>query len=249
MPRSAFAALVHPEALVLEQTVTLDLDVLEGLTYRQVNVKEAFTLQDAKGDFYRASLLEHGDRGGKALIYERMRASPESPLELTVFVGILARQRMIFVAQKAAELGATRLVPVFTEHSVHPGKALEKEKPWAWQGQGIKGSRQCRRGTVMEVTAPLAFQDVLASPRWREADARFALDDSGDPGNEVLARVRPGTRRVALFVGPEGGFSGPERDKLRASAQTLRLGGRVVRAETAVLVGLTVLQHRLGDLG
>lgn len=244
---SAFLPLVHPLPLTLNEPVTLGPEVAGGLAFRQVNPKEAFTVRDGKGVFYRASLLELDAHSAQALVYERMVASPESPIALTVFVSILARQRMIFVAQKAAELGATRLVPVFTEHSVHPGKALEKEKPWAWQGQGLKGSRQCRRGSVMEVTAPVAFEAALASPHWRDAEGRFALDDVGSTPAEAFARVPGKATRISLFVGPEGGFSAKERDALRPHA--VRFGGRVVRAETAVLLGLTLLQHRLGDLG
>ncbi|MBK6462866.1 MAG: 16S rRNA (uracil(1498)-N(3))-methyltransferase [Myxococcales bacterium] len=245
--RSTFLPLRHLRPLAVGETVTLGPELAEGLAARQVNPKEAFTLSDAEGRFFRASLLELDARSARALVYEPMVASPESPIALTVMVAVLARQRMIFVAQKTAELGAARLVPVFTEHSVGPGKALEKEKPWAWQGQGLKGSRQCRRASVMEVASPISFQAALASRDWRDAEGRFALDDAGAAPCDAIARVPRGATRVALFVGPEGGFSAAEREALGAHA--VRFGGRVVRAETAVLMGVTLLQHRLGDLG
>jgi 16S rRNA (uracil1498-N3)-methyltransferase len=244
---SAFLPLVHPLPLAVDETVTLGPEVAGGLAFRQVNPKEAFTLRDGGGRYFRASLLELGERSASALVYERMVAPPESPIALTVLVSVLARQRMIFVCQKAAELGAARLVPVFTEHGVPPGKPLEKEKPWAWQGQGLKGSRQCRRASVMEVTSPLPFAAALASAHWRDADVRFALDDAGATPAEAFARAPSGPTRVALFVGPEGGFSAAERAALQGHA--VRFGGRVVRAETAVLMGLTLLQQRFGDLG
>ena len=71
---------------------------------------------------------------GQALVYERMFQSPESPLRLSLCCAVLARQRMIFVSQKATELGIERFQPVLTERSVPP-EGLEHEKSHAWPGQ------------------------------------------------------------------------------------------------------------------
>lgn len=239
------APIAHPEPLEVGRTVSLDPKALAALDRREVNVSEAFTIADASGAFFRASLKS---AQGQALIYEALLGSPESPAQITLFCAVLARQRMITVTQKAAELGCVSLVPVLTEHSVQRGPALQKEKPWAWRGQALKGSRQCRRGSVMQVTEPLELQKALASSEWRLASARYVLDDRGPAPAELTAEAaQPG--RYALLVGPEGGFSDEERAQIAAAgASTLRLGSRVLRAETAVFAGLAVLQHRLGDL-
>ena len=244
MQRSPLLAPVRfAGALTLGQTVTLDDVAVAGLAFREVNVSEAFTLVDAEGRFFRASLKAPA----QALVYESFDVAPESPALITLFCAILGRQRMILVTQKAAELGCDAMVPVVTQYSVQPGPALEKEKPWAWRGQSLKGSRQCRRGSVMQVHEPIDLQKALALPAWTGAHARFFLDDRGAavPTDEL----RPRAGAYALMVGPEGGFSDAERALLLAAkGKSLRLGGRVLRAETAVFAGLSVLQHRLGDL-
>lgn len=244
MQRSPLLAPVRfAGTLSLGQTVTLDDVAVAGLTFREVNVSEAFTLVDEEGRFYRASRKAPT----QALVYESFDVAPESPAQITLFCAILGRQRMILVTQKAAELGCDAMVPVVSAHSVQRGPTLEKEKPWAWRGQSLKGSRQCRRGSVMQVHEPMDLGKVLTLPAWTEANARFFLDDRGE--GVKLDELRAGAGTYALMVGPEGGFSDPERAMLLAAkGKSLRLGGRVLRAETAVFAGLSVLQHRLGDL-
>jgi 16S rRNA (uracil1498-N3)-methyltransferase len=246
-----FAPLTFSGPLRISQEIALGTELVVALQSREVNVKEAFSIFDSSGTCFRASLTALGDHSATALIYERFAASPESPLELTLFVAVLARQRMIFVAQKAAELGCARLIPIITAHSVQPGPAMEKEKPWAWQRQGLKGSRQCRRASILEVQTPLRLQAALASDAWASADVRVIQDDRGSDVDGVLGELSHPVRKVALLSGPEGGFSDSERallDAANPSALRARFGTRVLRAETAVLVGATLMQKRFGDL-
>jgi 16S rRNA (uracil1498-N3)-methyltransferase len=228
--------------LDLEAWVDLDARALEQLALREINVKEAFTLVDADGTFFRASRKEEK----RALVYERFARSPESPARITLACAVLARQRMLPVVQKATELGCVRIVPLQTDCSV-PARELAREKPWAWAGQALKGARQCRRATLPEVKPILPLADALASRWWKNATACFVMDDTltaADP----FAGFGPHGDYV-LAVGPEGGWSEREREALRtAGARPLVLGARVLRAETAVFAGLAILQHRLGDL-
>jgi len=233
----------HPGALALGQTIELSAPMLAALTFREINVSEAFTLVDAGGGYFRASRKTET----QALVYENLATSPESNAHITLFCAVLGRQRMIQVTQKAAELGCVTLVPVITQHSVQRGPALEKEKPWAWRGQSLKGARQCRRASIMHVAEPTSLRDALASPEWQAARVRYFMDDRAEVARWGDEGGQPAD--YALLVGPEGGLSDDERTSLLAAGGTpLRLGGRVLRAETAVFSGLTVLQHRLGDM-
>lgn len=238
------APIRFPAALAVGQAIQLDPGVMEALRFRQVNVKEAFTLQDSEGAFFRASLRGADAEGGEAQVYEQMPWSPESPAQITLCCAVLARQRMIFVSQKATELGILRLQPLLTGRSVPP-EGLEHEKAHAWPGQAIRAAKQCRRASVPEVRESLPFAEVLASELWRGPEARFFLDDRATEG----ARLERGPASIALAVGPEGGWTDDEREQLAATGGApLVLGGRVLRAETAVVAGLVLVQHHLGDL-
>jgi 16S rRNA (uracil1498-N3)-methyltransferase len=225
----------------LEVPFAFDGAFARRLARREINPKEAFTVRDDTGAYFRASLKELGPEGGTALPYERMPRSPEPAVEITLACAVLARQRMIFVVQKATELGVARIVPLFTEHSVPP-LGLEHEKAYAWPGQVIRAARQCRRSSLPEISAPTGLEAFLASPA-AVADLSLFLDDrsEGAPAPSAAAR------RIVLYVGPEGGFSDAERKSLRDRAVPLVLGGRILRAETAVLAGLTAVQLAWGD--
>ena len=97
------------------QTIALDKPQLLALQFREINVKEAFTLVDSRGQFFRASLTTTGAVAGGAHVYESMGSSPESSLHLTLLCAVLARQRMLGVIQKASELGVMAVVPVLSE--------------------------------------------------------------------------------------------------------------------------------------
>lgn len=230
------------------------------LLKRKVNPKEAFTVSDPSGIYFRAALSELSEDGGVALPYEKMARSPEPVLEITLACAVLARQRMIFVVQKATELGVSRIIPLLTEHSVAEA-GLEHEKAHAWPGQVTRAAKQCRRSSLPELAAPISLDCFLAS-QGAEVDLSLFLDDRRDevgtrPSDGRINDRGKGTpaeptganapMSVILFTGPEGGFTDGERESLGAKAFPWVLGGRVLRAETAVIVGLTAVQLAWGD--
>jgi 16S rRNA (uracil1498-N3)-methyltransferase len=235
---------IRPTApLLVGARVDLGRRAAEQLRLRQVSVGEGCTLVSPDGAGFRARLTGWTPEGATAEITERMPRPPESPLRLTLACAFLARQRMLWVCQKAAELGCTRVLPIYTEFSLGPA-ALEHEKAHAWQGQAVRATKQCRRAVVPEVRAAVPLAELAQDPLWETADARFYLDDQPES-----AALPSAATSVCLAAGPEGGWSPAERDWLRgAGARPLALGGRVLRAETAVVVGATVLQVALGDL-
>jgi 16S rRNA (uracil1498-N3)-methyltransferase len=246
--RPPYAAIRVAKALELGAEIDLDAGATKSLHFREINEKEAFTLRDATGHYFRASVLALAADRARVSVYEAMPFSPESPVRITLACAVLARQRMITVAQKATELGVTRIVPLFSAHSVAPA-GLAHEKAHAWPGQLLRAARQCRRASVPELAKPLPLERFLEEPLWREADRRFVLDDRTPSAAEALPSAgSTGARDVVFAVGPEGGWSDAERALLaKKGASPLRLGGRVLRAETAVFAGLTVLQYALGD--
>lgn len=238
----------HP--LKLGRPAQFDAPAAEALRARELRVSEACTILDSQGRYFRARILSLGERGGELLPYEQMELPTESPLELTLICAVLNRQRMIQVIPKATELGVSRVVPVLTERSVAP-EGLEHEKAHSWPRQALRAVRQCRRAAVPEVLEARPLAEALEAAYWQRADLRLAMDDRAplpERTREGLVLER-GPRRVCLAVGPEGGWSDVERELLAgAGACWLRLGGRVLRAETAVFTGLVLLQHHLGDL-
>ena len=229
-------------SLTLDEPFRFDRGLAKRLRMREVNAKEAFTLRDGSGSYFRASVTEYDGKGGAAVAYERMSRSPEPAVDLTLACAVLARQRVHGVVQKATELGVRRIVPLLTDHSVPP-EAVEHEQAHAWAGHVARAAKQCRRSSLPHLLTPATLDAFIASPLFASTDLRLFLDDRSDPAPAPAEAPR----RIVLFVGPEGGFSDAERNRLAAHARPWVLGGRVLRAETAVLVGLTAVHMTWGD--
>jgi 16S rRNA (uracil1498-N3)-methyltransferase len=228
--------------LTLEEPFRIDRGLVQRLRRREVNAKEAFTIRDASGAYFRVSLKEWDDHGGMALPYERMDRSPEPTIDITLACAVLARQRMHFVVQKATELGVRRIVPLLTDHAV-PLEGLAQEQAHAWPGHIARAARQCRRASLPGLLSPMPLDSFLASTVFTAADRCLFLDDRSEG-------AAPGAglpQRIVLLVGPEGGFSDAERAKLAGKAWPWVLGGRILRAETAVVAGLAAVQLKWGD--
>lgn len=245
------APIRHAAKLAEGERIALDAFQVRALRHREINEKEAFTIVDRDGDFFRVSLKAIKKSGGEALVYERMAGSTESPADITLLCAVLARQRMLVVIQKATELGAARIVPVISERSV-PREGLDHQKAHAWPKQALRAARQCRRASLPEVRESIELASILEDDCFSEADLRVYLDDrTSSPAvlDEPALGAGHAGCRIAFAVGPEGGWSDEERTMLEThGALPLRLGGRVLRAETAVFAGLTLLQHAYGDM-
>jgi 16S rRNA (uracil1498-N3)-methyltransferase len=245
------APLRHAAKLAEGEEIALGAVHVRALRRREIKEKEAFTIVDRDGDFFRASPKAMKQSGGEALVYEQMAGSTESPADITLLCAVLARQRMLAVIQKATELGVARVVPVLSERSVQRD-GLDHEKAHAWPKQALRAARQCRRASLPEVREAIELASVLEDDCFTQADLRFYLDDraaSRCAADAAAPRADHADLRIVLAVGPEGGWNDAERSMLEThGALPLRLGGRVLRAETAVFASLTVLQHAYGDM-
>jgi 16S rRNA (uracil1498-N3)-methyltransferase len=148
------------------------------------------------------------------------------------------------VVQKATELGAARIVPFAAERSVvrlEPARA--RERAARWRRIAEEAARQCGRSDVPEVPAPVPLAEALAALPPGVTRVVF------QPGGLPLSALDPGGAGWAAVIGPEGGLAPEELAACQAAgARLASLGPRVVRAETAAIVAVALLQARFGDL-
>jgi 16S rRNA (uracil1498-N3)-methyltransferase len=153
------------------------------------------------------------------------------------------RARIDFIAEKATELGVSALVPVLTERTI-----VERVNVERLLANAVEAAEQTERLTVPEVRPPVRLVELLAA--WPEGRHLILCDESGGapPAVEVVGKIGIG-HALAVLVGPEGGFSPGELDGLKklAFVSAVALGPRVLRAETAALATLAVVQALIGD--
>lgn len=168
----------------------------------------------------------------------------ESPLTTHIGLGISRGERMDLAIQKAVELGASRITPLFTEHCVvRLDEARRGNRRQHWQKVARSACEQCGRNRIPEVEEPVDLKDWVAG---REG-LRLFFDPQGAVGLKDLPQPEG---LVSILSGPEGGFASKERTLAReAGFVPVRLGPRILRTETAVLAALSAIQAIWGDLG
>lgn len=210
-------------------------------------------LFDGSGRLVTAELLAVSDDHVSVRIDEdRHTERGESPCAITLVQAIPKGKRWEWVIEKATEVGVSQLVPLETSRTVvHISDAKVDRKLDRWERVVNAAARQSQRVVTPEITEPKSLTEAIAL---LEDVPSFVAHTSGSPasleaelqGQDLLDK-RP--QAAALWIGPEGGFSDEEVNQLQAAGVTpFHLGPRVLRAETAGLVGLTLLQAYLGDL-
>lgn len=179
----------------------------------------------------------------KILLVAEAQTRVQPPLpDLHYLFAPLKTGRMDYLIQKAVEMGAGLIRPVLTQHVQGKIHSLDKLKAYA-----MEAAEQCGILAVPDIAEPEKLQDVLA--RWPK-DRRLIYCDEGDEGQNPLPILKGLTdSRFALLVGPEGGFSEEERTLLRGLdfVTPIPLGPRILRADTAAVAALAIIQASVGD--
>jgi 16S rRNA (uracil1498-N3)-methyltransferase len=175
-------------------------------------------------------------------VAERLRPQVSPPDVWLVFAA-LKRDALDLLVEKATELGAAALVPVFTRRTVAERINLERMAATA-----VAAAEQCERLTVPEVHTPRLLAELMGA--WPAERRLMFCDEAGEAPSVPAALAGASPRPWAVLIGPEGGFAPEERRMLRAPpfATPVSLGPRILRAETAAVAALTLWQAALGDL-
>ena len=153
----------------------------------------------------------------------------------------IKRARLDAMVEKATELGASRLVPVFTRHT-----AMERVNVERLASIATEAAEQCERLSVPEVAAPTTLAELLAG--WPAGRMLVVADETGG-GAPIAAALAGASFPLAILAGPEGGFARAELDALARAVFVRRvgLGPRILRADTAAIAALAILQALAGD--
>jgi len=190
---------------------------------------------------WRAELNAIGGKQGQVRIEHQTRPQDEGP-DLHYLFAPLKRARLDYMAQKATELGVSALRPVITRHTV-----AERVKTERLRANAIEAAEQCCILRVPEVMEPEKLTKLLEA--WDETRLLIFADESAPHSSPIEALQARRPRPLAVLIGPEGGFEREERAVLLAKSFVLpiSLGPRVMRADTAAVAALALVNAALGD--
>ncbi len=180
-------------------------------------------------------------------ICEIRESDQELANEIVLFQGLPKSDKMELIIQKAVELGVHTIVPVSTDRTVVKLDAKkEANKRKRWMSISESAAKQSGRLRIPEVTQVVSFEEALEMAG--KMDVRlipYELAEGMEKTREVMSGIQPG-QSVAVFIGPEGGFESSEIEKAREiGVQSITLGKRILRTETAGLVTLAMLVYNL----
>ncbi len=203
---------------------------------------DVLALFDGRGGEYAATLDAVDKRGATVRVDRFDPVDRESPLEVTLAQAVIASDMMDYAIRKATELGATALQPIATARSAPlPAGERAQKRCQHWQQVAVAACEQCGRNRVPPVGPVVPLAGWLAG--WRGRGFILAPGSARSP-----ADLAPPAGPIALLVGPEGGFTPAELALAeQAGWESVRLGPRVLRAETAGVAVLSAMQALWGD--
>ncbi len=225
-----------PGPLAAAGTLCLDAGAARHVQVRRLQPGDALVLFDGRGGEWLAEVAAMRRDGVDVRLHTHVAVERELPIEVTLAVGMPANERMDWLVEKATELGAARIQPLHCERSVlrlSGDRAARKQLHW--QAIAVAATEQCGRTRVPQVEPMRGLDETLAT---RAGATCWLLSPGAATAPQRPAPAAP----LVLLSGPEGGFSSAEESAaIAAGCEPVRLGPRVLRAETAPLAVLAWL--------
>ena len=232
-----------PTALAPHTTLNLPDNIIRHIHVLRLNAGDSSTLFNGTGNDFAATLQTIGKRHAECHIHAQRQPENESPLAITLVQAISSGERMDFTLQKSVELGVRAIQPIISERCVVrlSGERADK-RVQRWQDIVIAACEQSGRSIVPTVQPIVSFSDYL-----RQMPPELHLMMSLRRAT-TLRDITPAPQTLRLMIGPEGGWTpAEEQAALEAGVQTITLGKRVLRTETASLAALAAMQVLWGD--
>lgn len=186
---------------------------------------------------------------GEIEIIRSYQVNNESPLKTTLALGLTKGEKMDWVVEKATELGVHTVVPFLSDYTIPKlNERKMAQRSQRWQKIALSAAKQCGRVRIPEILALSEFCDLLetASP---DALRLLFWEKEREQRLSDLKEARTTISEVVVMIGPEGGFSAHEAAlALGQGFKAVRLGPRILRAETAAVAALSAVQLLWGDL-
>jgi 16S rRNA (uracil1498-N3)-methyltransferase len=186
--------------------------------------------------------LEGGRRTASLRIGTRTRPQTATR-DLHYLFAPIKSARLDYMVQKAVEMGASHLQPVLTRHG-----QVARVNPDRMRANAIEAAEQCGILSLPEIAAPIALTDALKA--WQTQRHLVFCDEAADVADPLAALAAvPRRAPLAVLIGPEGGFAAEERAALLKLPNVVRLalGPRILRADTAAVAALALVQATIGD--
>ena len=208
-------------------------------------------LMDQNGNRYKGEIEDIRHSRVYILIKEKCLPPPPPPVHITICISLIRSEPMDLVIQKASELGAEVIQPFYSERSiVRIAESKIDQRLRHWKEVAKNAAKQCGRSKPLQVFPPVLLRELL-SRDWGKDSLCLLLweQERATPIKDVLRKADK-VSKVTGVIGPEGGFTPQEVQLFKEKGfVSVSMGERILRAETAAITFVALVQYELGDLG
>ncbi len=229
--------------------VTVDGDEALHITrVLRLGVGDLIEITSGNGKVYEAQINATDKKSIDVCVLRELLVDGEPKTDVSLFIGLTKSAKMELIIQKAVELGVSSVVPVEMERSVVKVKDEDK-KTQRFRRIAMEAAKQCKRSKIPFVSEPVKFTDAMNM--LSNLDFSFVPYECEKQKSirEIFTGKNVFAKSVGFIIGPEGGFSDPEAEFIKENnIQTVTLGKRILRMETAAISVLSIVMYELGEM-
>ena len=211
-------------------------------------MKPGDLLEISDGDAweYEGEILNIDDDQVEVKIVDKQKFAREPELDITLYQGVPKSGKMELIVQKNVELGVKTFVPTFMDRTVVSGMDKYKKKIERYNSIAMEAAKQCRRGIIPTVTDPIKFKELLTQLDNYDLVIFPYENESNFTIKNYLEGLTEKPKKVAIVIGPEGGFSDSEVASLNEKGiESVTLGNTILRTETAGIATVAMVMYQL----
>lgn len=240
-----------PAHAVTPPSITVPAELLAHLRDSlRVEVGEEILFADGQGARYRTEITHCSKQGIAGRILETWQEPPRQAPAVILGQALLKGEKMDWVIQKATELGVSQIVPIQSRHTIVQLRPERVESQLArWQRIALEAAQQSEQWRVPTIAPPQSMTTLWAN-RSSETVCLLLAERRDGQSLRTLPLPTEATAFIMALIGPEGGWATEEMEQAEQSGcLSITLGQKILRAETAAITTVGILQHRLGELG
>lgn len=241
-----------PKQNIVDSSAIIDgEDVKHIYKVLRLKVGEKVSINNCEGKEYIGEITLIDKKVVNINLLEESSINNESPIQVFLFQGMPKSSKMDLIVQKNTELGVKVITPIITERVVVKTELSEFKKVDRWNRIALEACKQCKRSLIPQINVPIEFEQLLEEIVHMDLVVVPYENEEGYGIKKLVKDIdKKNIVKVAIIIGPEGGFEESEILKLtEVGARIVTLGPRILRTETAGFTCLSLIMYELGDLG
>lgn len=217
----------------------------------RLQASDNISINNCIGEEYLGEIIKIDKEQVMVKLIEKLPVNNESPIDIFLYQGMPKSSKMDLITQKSTEIGVKEITPIITQRVISKSELSEYKKVDRWNRIALEASKQSKRTIIPTINKPIEFDELLM--RLKSMDLIVVpYENAENYGIKSMIKKieKEAIKKVAVIIGPEGGFEEEEIRLLKEeNAHIITLGPRILRTETAGFICASFLMYELGDMG